>query len=234
MAVPARRRIRNPPMPAQSPVPDLSGGCTNFMSPSSPTTCCRAVVLRHGAPQTCEIHSPLAPPTTKVGDRTMGGTVKSWTEPRTRSGAPSRHRSHDRRMRVGDRLRRRRLGGCAGHRGRRRVQRRPRRQILRGRFTERTQTAQFQTGAAIFAPPTSYAIDGRQVRRDSVGRESDVVRPAREAAHVTRSDSASQPTSYLWMANGWPTSNLCIESCPTLIERRRRDARLKRKTVRDA
>jgi alcohol dehydrogenase (cytochrome c) len=101
------------------------------------------------------------PPTTKVGDRTMGGTIQIVTEPK-RSGAlraidPT---TGERKWEIayGD-------AGWAGvlataggvvfsgdHDG--------------GFFAADSQTGrklfQFQTGAAIYAPPTSYAIDGRQ------------------------------------------------------------------------
>jgi len=138
--------------------PDLYGG-TNFMSPSYDASRRLFFVT---ARETCMrfIRRP-PPPTAKLGDRTMGGTVGLVTEPK-RSGAlraidPT---TGERKWEIAydD-------AGWAGvlataggvvfsgdHAG--------------NFFAADSKTGQklfqYQTGAQIYAPPTSYAIDGRQ------------------------------------------------------------------------
>jgi alcohol dehydrogenase (cytochrome c) len=138
--------------------PDLYGG-TNFMSPSYDASRKLFFVT---ARETCMkfIRRP-PPPTTKLGDRTMGGTIQIVTEPK-RSGAlraidPT---TGERKWEIayGDASWAGVLATAGGvvfsgdHDG--------------GFFAADSQTGrklfQFQTGAAIYAPPTSYAIDGRQ------------------------------------------------------------------------
>jgi len=137
--------------------PDLYGG-TNFMSPSYDAARGLFFVT---ARETCMRFIARPSATQNVGDRTMGGTVQLVTEPK-RAGA----------LRAIDPLTGERKwqilyddAGWAGvlataggvvfsgdHQG--------------NFFAADSKTGQklfqFQTGAQIFAPPTSYAIDGRQ------------------------------------------------------------------------
>jgi alcohol dehydrogenase (cytochrome c) len=137
--------------------PDLYGG-TNFMSPSYDAARRLFFVT---ARETCMKFTRRAPTTTNVGDRTMGGTVQFLTEPK-RSGAlraidPT---TGERKWEIAydD-------AGWAGvlataggivfsgdHDG----------VFFAADSTTGKKLFEYQSGAAIYAPPTSYAIDGRQ------------------------------------------------------------------------
>ena len=138
--------------------PDWYGG-TNFMSPSyDPARRLFFVTAR----ETCARFMRRPPPAAiNVGDRTMGGTVALVPEPK-RAGA----------LRAIDPVTGERkwevLYGDAGWAG---VLATAGGIVFSGDheglfFAADSQTGQtlfqFQTGAAIYAPPTSYAIDGRQ------------------------------------------------------------------------
>jgi alcohol dehydrogenase (cytochrome c) len=137
--------------------PDWYGG-TNFMSPSFDASRRLFFVT---ARETCARFLSRPPATSKIGDRTMGGTVQIVTEPK-RAGA----------LRAIDPATGERKweilyedAGWAGvlataggivfsgdHQG----------NFFAADSTTGRKLFQFQTGAAIFAPPTTYAIDGRQ------------------------------------------------------------------------
>lgn len=137
--------------------PDWYGG-TNFMSPSFDAARGLFFVT---ARETCARFIRRPPTTSNVGDRTMGGTVQIVPEPK-RSGAlraidPT---TGERKWEIpyGD-------AGWAGvlatsggvvfsadHEG----------NFFAADSLTGKKLFEFQTGAAIFAPPTSYMLDGRQ------------------------------------------------------------------------
>jgi alcohol dehydrogenase (cytochrome c) len=151
-------------LPGQEPTeagtvtcPDWYGG-TNFMSPSYDAARRLFFVTVR---ETCARFLARPPATQKVGDRTMGGTVQIVTEPKRAGG-----------LRALDPLTGERKweimyddAGWAGvlataggvvfsgdHQG----------TFFAADSKSGQKLFQFQTGAPIFAPPTSYAIDGRQ------------------------------------------------------------------------
>ena len=139
--------------------PDLFGG-TNFMSPSfDPSTGLMYVSAR----ETCQIYIAEAPPEGyKAGDRTMGGRVGRAPGLHAARRAP-RDRSAYRRAEMGDQAPGAVLGRRADHRRRCRVHRTPTKGYV---FAADSKTGKelwrYQAGAPIYAPPTTYQIDGRQ------------------------------------------------------------------------
>lgn len=137
--------------------PDWYGG-TNFMSPSFDASRRLFFVT---ARETCARFLARPSATSKIGDRTMGGTVQLVTAPK-RAGAlraidPA---TGERKWEI--------LYEDAGWAG---VLATAGGVVFSGDhqgnfFAADSKTGQklfqFQTGAAIFAPPTTYAIDGRQ------------------------------------------------------------------------
>jgi len=137
--------------------PDWYGG-TNFMSPSYDATRRLFFVTVR---ETCARFISRPSATQKVGDRTMGGTVQIVTEPKRAGGLRALDPlTGERKWEI--------MYGDAGWAG---VLATAGGVVFSGDHTGNFFAAdsktgqklfQFQTGAAIFAPPTSYAIDGRQ------------------------------------------------------------------------
>ena len=168
------------------------------MSPSSDAVA--QAVLRHGAQETCmKFIRRSPPPTTKVETGRWAARSRSSTEPEAIRRAFAAIDPIDRRAQVGDRLRRRRLGGCVGH-------------CAAASCSAAITTADSSRPICTTRPQTLSVPDRcgdlraadelrdrwPTVRRQFHRGEPDVVRPSAEASHVTAATTrvARQQVTY--------------------------------------